>query len=148
MTKYLPIAWLLLIPLSLALMTVIGVSTLAEYDLARYTQLLSGALQAVFLYGAYAAIYAIFSRVVSNPIVFRLGWIHLVSASIALCATSYVRFISNQALAAREAIDREQLIVFAVLGSLASLIGFMSFFGAAVAAFYSARKRIQLQTFD
>lgn len=148
MTKYLPIAWLSLIPLSLALTMFVGLPAIEDFELARFARRLSGALSAVFLYGAYAAVYAIFGRVVSNPLVFRLGWIHFISTPITLSANTYVWYISKQALEAREVINRDQTMFFAIVASLTSLIGLMSFFGAAVAAFYSARKRIQLQTFD
>ncbi|MEO1322455.1 MAG: hypothetical protein AAFV59_05550, partial [Pseudomonadota bacterium] len=90
MKKFLPIAWLIFIPISLAFAVLIQNPTEKFLEPRFLFAKGTGLLISAFFYGAFATIYAVFARVSDRKLVFRLGWAHLGFLVLSIVASSYL----------------------------------------------------------
>lgn len=148
MNKYLPAAWLFLIPISAIATTAVFLSLYGKTPDLRLLAAFTGFIGSVPFYGALAALYAILNRVTSRRLVFALGWAHLAFSFVGFLGGAWFRHMNQQSLAAGERLDLETMMFWSWSLGVFSALSTLAFFAAMLAAFQDTRKRINLQAFD
>lgn len=148
MQKFLPIAWICLIPV-LALIRIFALLPMfpslgAMSQLSNLVTIVPGAL----LFACFALIYAIFLRITASIWVFGLGWAHFVFTALSDISGTYTLFARTQIVAGGDRIQFQDIAIWSGVSGITSLLAHIAFFAAVFIAFQSTRKRIELQTFD
>ncbi|MEL7110998.1 MAG: hypothetical protein AAGJ68_12235 [Pseudomonadota bacterium] len=148
MKKFLPIAWLIFIPVSLAFAVFIQNPTERflepRFLFAKGTGLLISAL----FYGAFATIYAVFARVSDRKLVFRLGWAHLGFLVLSIVASTYFYYLRYLQRTTDYTMQRSEVILTSGLNTTCIFLAALSFLAASLAALTDVRKRIEPKAFD
>ena len=148
MNRFLPVAWVVFIPISAFVWFFTGQSMIsANGFLGEFTMLFSVLPSALF-FGAMAAVYEGFRRTTNNALVLHLGWAHFICVALSNAFGGYFRFLRSQVLPASERARFEDLFIWAGASGLFSLLSGIMFLAAAYVALRDARKRVEPETFD
>jgi len=148
MRNYLPAAWLILIPISAVATFAAWSPHFAKSGSISLLAILPAIAMSVLTNAAFAALYAILNRVASRELVFILGAAHLGCSFLWLLLRAYLRFLTQQSLAAEERIDLSATFTWSMIAAVLAAAATLAFFAAMIVALQDTRRRKNLQTFD